>query len=187
MRHAMEMGNEGHADIPGRDSHCPFTRMRQRRAGVSLIEILVAIMLLVVVAVGALAQFSYGLAGVNTQGSRRAALERARERLEEVMATPFAQVSPPVAVNPNRVDGWYWLPCVAGVCAWSATNPNETVAVGDLGPQSMECLVRWINDPTLVGSPLPDALEFSVKVRYAPGVADNELQRVYLRSLSTAP
>ena len=54
----------------------------------------------------------------------------------------------------------------------------------------LECQVRWVQDPSLgdeTASPLPDALEFSVKVWYTNSYpAESEFQRVYIRTLRAA-
>ena len=62
------------------------------RRGASLIEVLVAIIIIVIASVGTLAYFAYGLGNVGKTGNRRAALERSRERLEQLMASTIANL-----------------------------------------------------------------------------------------------
>ena len=92
---------------------------RYQDRGVSLVEILVAIVIVVVASIAALSYFSYGMGGIGRQGNRRAALERARERLEQLMAANVTDLEPSdLAVR--------WLTCNGSPCTWtpSTTPPS---------------------------------------------------------------
>ncbi len=156
--------------------------------GVSLVEVLVGILLVVVTTLTALNFFAYGRGGVARSGNRRAAMERARERLEVVRAATFAQVAP--AVNAGlaaNAQPTFWLTCAGTPCVWtrSAAPVTETVPVDDLPAQPMETTARWVDDvddPS--GTDQPDALELGVRVWYTPNAAaDDDFNRVHLRTL----
>ena len=63
------------------------------RSGVSLVEILIGILIVVIASIGTLSYFSSVLGNVGRQSNRRAAIERARERLEQLMARRFPTAS----------------------------------------------------------------------------------------------
>ena len=81
---------------------CRVLRILQRgtgvlrwRSGGSLIEVLLGILIVVLASIGTLSYFAYAFGSVNKQGNHRAALERARERLEELLEVDVAQIQPP--------------------------------------------------------------------------------------------
>lgn len=156
--------------------------LHSARRGVSLVEILIGILIVVVASIGTLTYFAYGLGGIGKTGNRRAALERARQRLEQVLAANLSQLP--------ALDGQsYWCsagdPCATWVA--SAAPIAQTVAVADLSPQRMETTVQMIDDPAAgTGTATLDTLEFGVKVWFIPGsTADDDFHRVHLRTLRT--
>ena len=66
--------------------------------GFSLIEVLIALVILVIVILGGGLYFFYGRLGINREGYRRAALELASQKLEELEAVNYK------AVNYKAVD-----------------------------------------------------------------------------------
>jgi len=147
-----------------------------------LVEVLIAILVVAVAAIAALSYFSYGLGGIGREGNRRAALERARERMEQLMAADVAALEPPdMAV--------YWLQCSGSPCVWtlSSTAPavSETVSVDDLPAQKIETTVQWVDDPAAqtTGSE-KDVLELGVKVWFtSESGTDDDFNRVHIRTL----
>ena len=156
---------------------------RRSRHGVTLIEVLIAIVIIAVAAIGTLSYFFYGLGGIGRQGNRRAAIERARERLDQLMLAKLDEIHPP--------DGQVrWLVCNGTPCAsWtlSPTRVTQTVPVDDLPAQAIEATIQWVDDPgTPDADPLNpslDLFELGVKVWFTQSTADTDDNRVFLRTL----
>ncbi len=147
-----------------------------------MVEVLIAILVIAVAAIAALSYFSSGLGGIGREGNRRAALERARERMEQLMAADVNALEPPdTAVH--------WLRCAGSPCVWTlsdtAPSPSETVSVDDLPAQKIETTVQWVDDPAAqTAENNRDVLEFGVKVWFTPnGGSDDDFNRVHLRTL----
>ena len=155
--------------------------MPRGKRGASLIEVLLALVIITLAAISALSFFAYGMGAIARQGNRRAALERARERLEQVMAANINNVSPSNG-NPH------WLSCSGNPCNWNLSPDPvfEQVTVNDLTGQSMETTAQLKDDPT-AGTDTLDVVEFGVRVWFTPGLADDDYHRVYLRALRAAP
>ena len=161
-----------------------FSRLR-RNQGATLIELLVALIIISLAAISSLGFFSYGLGGMGTQGSRRAALEQARERLEQLMQTSVLSIKPPDTTI-------RWLTCAGSPCVWALSgaqpDPLELVLVDDFS-RPIESTVQLVNDPTndTDGTvPSPDALELGVKVWFTPDTGtDDDLNRVFIKTLRT--
>jgi len=81
--------------------------------GFSLIEVLIALLILVIVILGGGAYFFYGRLGINREGYRRAALELASQRLEELKAATS--------------DGYFFNPLIRyyllGSSGWDPIQP----------------------------------------------------------------
>lgn len=154
-----------------------------KRRGVSLVEVLIGLILLVVACLATLQYFAYGLGGVGTSGNRRAALERARQRLEQLLEANVDNIKPPTDGNT------YWLRCAGDPCAWTvvnaAPNPPQTILVDELAAQPIETTVRWVDDPTVTPG-IPDTLELGVKVWFTQDFGtDDNFSRVHIRTLRT--
>lgn len=163
------------------------------RQGVSLVEVLIGLIIVVVASVAALTYFAYGLGNINKQGNRRAALERTRQTLEQLLAANVDQIKPPT-------DGaMYEILCVAGTnpCAWSmsvAPVTEQTVVgqdtiVDDL-PSRIAATVRWVDDPGTSdldpANPTLDLLELTARVWFTPDVDPtnaDEFNRVIVKTL----
>ena len=147
--------------------------------GVTLIEVLVGLVLLAVICISSLGFFSYGLGGIGREGNRRAALERVRERMEQLLAGNAASL--PSLDGPSVK---YW--CSAGdpCAAWSTATQTQTVPVNNLGNQRMETTAKSVDDPTAGTNNYNDAWELGVKVWYVPtGGTDDDYHRVFLKTL----
>src|SRR3989338_1294765 len=130
--------------------------MRGHR-GVSRVETLIGILIVAIASIGTLTYFSSALGNVNKQGNRRAALERARERLELLMSSPVTPMTPPQ-------DGQaYAVTCTVGTCTWSLTPVPETVTVEDQPNRPIISTVLWVDDPSIATATL-DTLALDVKV-----------------------
>ena len=157
--------------------------MRDNRRGVSLIEILLGLLIITIASISTLGYFSTGLGNIGKQGRRRAALERARERLEQVLSANVNQV----AFQPPN-GSQYWLTCAGTPCAWtrSAAQTTQTVSVDDMPSQTIETTIQATHDPSAgTGASTLDTLVFGVKVWFTPNAADNNLNRVYVRTIRT--
>ena len=154
--------------------------------GVSLVEVLIGMLIVVLASIGTLTYFSSALGNVNKQGNRRAALERARQRLEQLMETPANQLPPQ--------DGQtYWCqvgnPCTSWVQSSTPISQTGGIQVDDLGGLRMETSAQFVNDTSndpSGGPPTLDTYELGVKVWFIPNSpADDDFHRVYLKTLRT--
>jgi hypothetical protein len=154
------------------------------RRGVSLIEILIGIIIVVIASIGTLTYFAYGLGGIGKSGNRRAALERARERLEELIESNIDDFNPRDGVQ-------RWVTCAGSPCAWtlSPTVNTDPVTVDDLSGQPMETTIQWLDDvdtPPAGETDVPDVLALDVKVWFTANTGvDDDFNRVHLRTLRT--
>lgn len=161
------------------------------RRGVSLIEVLIGLLLVVLASIATLTYFAYARGGIGKQGNRRAAVERARERLEQLMAAPSSAL-PALSVLADGVVRWCndaatdGSPCTSWTT--SATPVAQTVPVEDIGAARMETTIQYIDDPA-AGTATPDVLELGVKVWFMPGAnpPDTNYHRVHVRTLRTPP
>ena len=111
--------------------------------GFSLIEVLVALIILVVVILGGGLYFFYGRLGINREGYRRAALELASQRLEELKASTWSAIAP---ASGDTSDGYTFDPSIRyyllGSSSWNWVQPAisendppegtiESIAVGN--------------------------------------------------------
>ena len=166
----------------------PLRATRGNSRGVTLVEILFGIVIVLVVSIATLSYFAYAKGNVGIQGNRRAALERARERLEELMAAPVNQIKPIVnGALPQNNQPQYWVSCAGGVCTGPTANyVPEVIPVNYLlQAQRIESTIRWKDDPS-VNTTIPDVLELSVKVWFTGNTAaDDNYNRVHVRTLRT--
>lgn len=168
--------------VVGRPGFRRMSRVRRKR-GASLIEILIGMLIIVVASMGTLTY--YALGNVGRQGNRRAALEQARQRLEQLLEVNVDTIKP--AIDPSQPPNNQpvrWVSCSASSCGSAlASNPNDTVTVDDLPNQPLVSTVQWKDDPA-AGTPTPDVLELGVKVWFVPGSTDDDnVHRVHLRTL----
>ena len=160
------------------------------RKGVSLVEVLIGLIIVVVASLATLTYFSSALGNVGRQSNRRAALERARERLEQLMAVNVDTIKPTIdSTLPPDGQPVLWVSCAGATCSQQASNPNETIDVEDLqGAQApqLESTVQWKDDPAAGTTDVPDVLELGVKVWFFPAsTVDDDFHRVHIRTLRT--
>ena len=154
------------------------------RRGASLIEILIGIIIVTTASAGALVYYGHGMGRISRQGNRRAALERARERLDQLVAVSAATIKPP-----DNDNALYWVSCAGGACTRTAAYVAETVSVDNLPAQRIESTVQWINDLS-AGTPTStsDTLALDVQVWFIRGSsARDDFNRVHIRTLRTPP
>lgn len=153
---------------------------RPSQRGVSIVEALLGLAVVLIACLATLNYFAHALGGVGTSGNRRAALERARERLERLMAEPSGGVKPPADGQPHFIS------CPGALCAVMNGNPNETVPVDDWPAQPIETTVTWLDDVDTPPAPQvdePDLLLFDVKVWFTSNAGlDDDANRVHLRT-----
>ena len=154
---------------------------RRGERGVSLVEVLIGIVIVTIASMATLSYFSYARGNIGKQGNRRAALERARERLEQLTQAGATSIG---GANPADASV-YWLTCSGTPCVWtrSSIRTTQTVLVDDLPAQPIETTVQWVNDPS-AGTTTNDVLELGVKVWFTKNFnTDNGFDRVYIRTL----
>ena len=158
-------------------------RATSLRSGVTLIEILIGMIIVVIASVATLTYFAYGMGNVGKSGNRRAALERARERLEQLMAVNVD------LIKPDPIDfAVHIATCSATTCTLPNPVPAEWVSVDNLSTQKLVSTVQCVHDRS-AGTPdgTCDVLELTAKVWFIPGsTGDNDFSRVHVRTLRTS-
>lgn len=110
--------------------------------GFSLIEVLIALVILVIVILGGGLYFFYGRLGINREGYRRAALVVTSQTLEKLKAANYGDIAPEdgdisesgdifdPSIRYYLLDGssWNWIQPVSGDPPEAAI---ETIAVGN--------------------------------------------------------
>ena len=160
---------------------CTIYKLWKNRRGVSLIEILIGILIIVIASIGTLSYFSVSVGNVGRQSNRRAALERARQRLEELLETNSN------LINPSVVDGIAHPVICDGAGNCQLNNAAETISVDDLPSQTLVSTVECKHDGA-AGTPggTCDVLELSAKVWFIPGpTVEDDFHRVHIQTLRT--
>ena len=147
--------------------------------GASLIELLVAIVMVALAVICSLAFYSYGGGGIEKEGNRRAAAEFARSRIEELLAANVDTIRP---LDANL----RWLSCAGSPCTWTMSTAQvfEQVNVNSI-LRPMETTVQWVNDPAALGAAGSDTLDLSVRVWYTSRANDDQYNRVLTKTLRT--
>jgi prepilin-type N-terminal cleavage/methylation domain-containing protein len=128
------------------------------RRGTTLVEVMVACVILAVLALASAASLQYARSMSVQQRDRRTALELANSRLEDLRAAAYSNVWPS-AQNYNlyyvRRSGTNWVV--------SSSSTNEAVKVNNR-TRTLVSTVRYVDVDA--GSASYDALLFNVKVQY---------------------
>ena len=162
---------------------------RSQQRGAGLAEVLVGVLVVSLASIGALGFFSHGLGGIQKQGYRRAAAERAREGMEQLAAASLSDI----AVGDSADGTQYWLTwtctyyCSDTTCGWtrSTGRVTDTVSLGGIFSGQREITVRRVHDGT-TGTPVTtlDAVELRVKVWFTKNsAADDDSNRVQFKTL----
>ena len=125
--------------------------------GFSLIEVLIALVILVIVILGGGLYFFYGHLGINREGYRRAALELASQRLEQVKAADYSEV----VLDPPSDQLYY----ITYGSSWekSEGKTEETIAEDNLPDGVMVTEAQWVHDD---GGSSYDYLKITVTVKW---------------------
>ena len=152
--------------------------MMMRRSGVSLIEILLGLLIVTIASVATLQYFAYGKGSIAKQGNRRAALERARERLEQALSAS-------VGALPPQTGQLYY--CSAGNPCTTWTASGTPISQTDpVTGRRMETTAQWVDDPSAgTGTGNLDIVDLGVKMWFMPGSTDDNFNRVVMRTLRT--
>ena len=139
----------------------------QMRGGSTLVEVMVSCVLLAIIAIGSAAYMYHARADVLTARNQRVALEESNLRLEELRASGYDEIKPPMpsfSVYFLRKSGTNWV--------HSISDPYETVLVNGLTmPMSTTVRYRDVDG----GLPSYDYLQATVRTRYRINRPENVL------------
>ena len=141
----------------------------------TLVEILVAAVILMIIAMGSAAYIYQARAGIVTQRNKRIAIVAASSRLEELRATQYGSITNLIpfdyATRHLRRLGPGWQV--------SEGDPGETVNINGTA-LPISTFVRYLDIDGGMNS--YDCLQMTVSVGYRPGVPDRvTLQTIYSR------
>ena len=136
------------------------------RCGATLVEVLVACVILATIAVGTAACLYLARGGTTVQRDHRTALEVANSRLEEVRSAPYTSVAR-TNVSSYAV---YYLDRIGGTWHMSATDPGETVKVGNT-TRPMTTTAQFVDADG--GTASYDCIRVKVRVPYHTGTSDS--------------
>jgi len=144
----------------------------RRKTGATLVEVVMAGLLLALLAVAGGAYLYHSRATIAAQRDKRAALDAANSMLEAVRASNYDDVKPP---DPPDY-GMYYLSVQGGAWFHSTSDPGDTVVInGKNLPR--ETTVQYVDVDG--GAPSYDCLRLIVNVGYRLNSAD----RVALETL----
>jgi len=108
--------------------------------GFSLIEVLIALVILVIVILGGGAYFYYGRLGINREGYRRAALELASQRVEELRAADYSDI----ALDPPSDQLYY----ITYGSSWnlSLEKTEDTISEDNLSDGVIVTEAQWVDE-----------------------------------------
>ena len=146
---------------------CPYTKTnhtrrrfhRPGRAGTSLVEIMIASVVLAVLALGVAASMEHSRSKSMMQRQRRTAAEVANGRMEALRAAIYTDLLP-LAQNYN----WYFLRFTGNVWSVSSSDPSETVTINEQN-RPMRTRVQYVDADG--GSASYDCLRLQVQVQFA--------------------
>lgn len=155
------------------------------RRGATLIEVLISFLIIVLASIGTLQYFGVTRGFIGKTGNRRAALERARERVEQFMASKVSDLPPQDGscyyCADDTCTGTSWTSYVCGTVPVS-----DDVPVEDQGRLRRETFASFIDDPSAnTGVDTLDVYELGVKVWFTNTATDDEFHRIHLRTLRT--
>ncbi len=105
----------------------------RREGGFSLVEVLTAIIIFGIVAVGSMTFFTYGRTHINRSTRRRLALELGRDKMERLKATAYADIG-------SGVESEVALGSTA-TCIRTTTSTERSVTMGKYKELSVR--VQW--------------------------------------------
>jgi Tfp pilus assembly protein PilV len=146
---------------------CLYTKTNQPRhwsgrAGTSLVEIMIASVVLAVLALGVAASIEQSRSKNMMQRQRRTAAEVANGRMEALRAAAYSDLLP-LSQNYN----WYFLRFTGNVWSVSSSDPGETVTINQQN-RPMRTRVQYVDADG--GSSSYDCLRLQVQVQFARDV-----------------
>jgi Tfp pilus assembly protein PilV len=142
-------------------------------SGSTLVEVMVALLILAVMALGTAAFMYHGRSSVYAQRDRLAVFELANGRLEELRAEPYTTFTDTL---PETYDV-YWMRKRAG--AWEFYNVRRTqnLLVNRSRRYRITTTVQYVDADG--GTPSYDMLQFTVSMRYRTGDTDEVILSTY--------
>ncbi|MEI6971111.1 MAG: prepilin-type N-terminal cleavage/methylation domain-containing protein [bacterium] len=150
-------------------------RLHGGRDGATLVEVLIAVVILAVMAVGSAAYLHLSRSNLAVQRNKRTALEAGNARMEEMRTTSYTAMTGLLPLDYSL----RYLRRTAGTWVASTTDPGETVNInGSILP--ITTTVRFVD---IDGGPASyDCIAMVVKVAYRPNIADRIiLESIYAR------
>ena len=138
--------------------------------GFSLVEVLIALVILVIVILGGGLYFFYGRLGINREGYRRAALERASQRLEQLKAANYSDI----ALEPPSDQLYY----ITYGSSWNLTpdKTEDTISEDNLPDGVIVTQAQWVDEGS---DESYDYLKVTVTVAWGDN-PDNKVELVTL-------
>ena len=134
------------------------------RGGTTLIEVMMAIVILLVIALGTSTAFQLSQSLANGQRDRRLAMEKTNGRLEELRAATYTDISPPF--NNYAI---YYVDRITGNWRISTANPGEIIILAGQ-PHPMSTTVQYMD---IDGSSNSfDCLRINVQTQYGRKASD---------------
>ena len=141
------------------------------KSGTTLIEVMIALIIIALIILGGGMFFFYGRVNIIREAHRRAAVLVASQRLEELKAADYSEITPD-AFDPDY-DPYY----IVWRSGWDPLqyliddpgDPNfsyDYVTVDNLGDQKMLTQAQYIDDDDMDGSDSYDYLEVTVTVQW---------------------
>lgn len=142
-------------------------------SGSTLIEVLIAMVILTVLVLGVASFIQYGRSSVYAQRDRIAVLERVNGRLEELRAEPYTTFTDTLPLDYNE----YWMRKEQGEWTFYSSRSRQTLLVNQARRYRVTTTVRYVDADG--GTPSYDMLKFTVGMRYRTGAADEIVLSTY--------
>lgn len=142
---------------PERIHGCGFSR----RVGSTLVEVMLACLLLTILVLAGGAYLYHSRATINIQRNKRAALESANRRMEALIASGYDEIKPSTQ-NYTR----HYLSATGGVWRLTSNDPREVTPINGRN-YSLRTTVQYVDIDG--GSSSYDVLRLSVEVDYRGG------------------
>jgi type II secretory pathway pseudopilin PulG len=139
------------------------------RNGASLIEAMVACLVLACLAVGAAALFARSQADVATQRNKRAVLEAVQGRMEELRRCAYADLAPP-----TQDYAVHYLAGAPGSWTHQATDPNEGCVANGL-TLPVTTTVQYRDVDTSDATDTYDYLHVTIRAAYRLATPDDRV------------
>jgi prepilin-type N-terminal cleavage/methylation domain-containing protein len=137
----------------------------KHKSGFTLVEVLVASLIIVILVIGGAAALYHTGSNVISQGNKRIALEIASQRLELAKANTYTDIAP----NEYDTDNKYYLKpskWVPDILVVSATSAAESITVGDITYKLRTKVLRHSKDEGTVGFD-DECLQITATVEYS--------------------